>query len=76
MINSTDVIANAESAFLNGKRGTFAIVRTPEDGKLWYAAPGVQSDVLLLRMYANGRAIVYGRASNHFNDMGRATCRY
>ena len=57
MINSTDVIATAESAFLNGKRGTFAIVRTPEDGKLWYAAPGVQSDVLLLRMYANGRAI-------------------
>ena len=35
----------------------YAIVRTPEDGKLWYAAPGVQSDVLLLRMYANGRAI-------------------
>lgn len=57
MINSTDVIATAESAFLNGKRGTFAIVRMPEDGKLWYAAPGVQSDVLLLRMYANGRAI-------------------
>ena len=57
MINSTDVIATAESAFLNGKRGTFAIVRTPEDGKLWYAAPGVQSAVLLLRMYANGRAI-------------------
>lgn len=48
-ISVSEVINNAERAFLNGKRGTFAIVRTL-DGKLWYAAPGVQTEVTFLRM--------------------------
>ena len=39
-----DIIAEAENSFLRGKSGTFAVVRTP-DGKLWYAAPGVQTAV-------------------------------
>lgn len=45
----SEIINNAEHAFLNGKRGTFAIVRTP-DGSLWYAAPGVQTEVKFLRI--------------------------
>ena len=44
-----NIIAEAESCFLRGKTGTFAVVRTP-DGKLWYAAPGVQTAVKLLRL--------------------------
>ena len=44
-----DIIAEAENSFLRGKSGTFAVVRTP-DGKLWYAAPGVQTAVNLLRL--------------------------
>ena len=44
-----NIIAEAESCFLRGKTGTFAVVRTP-DGKLWYAAPGVQTAVNLLRL--------------------------
>ena len=46
-----DIIAEAESCFLRGKPGTFAVVRTP-DGKLWYAAPGVQTSVRHLRIRA------------------------
>ena len=46
-----DIIAEAERCFLRGKPGTFAVVRTP-DGKLWYAAPGVQTSVRHLRIRA------------------------
>ena len=46
-----DIIAEAENSFLRGKSGTFAVVRTP-DGKLWYAAPGVQTSVRHLRIRA------------------------
>ncbi len=50
-----DIIAEAESCFLRGKPGTFAVVRTP-DGKLWYAAPGVQTHVRHLRIRAFERS--------------------
>lgn len=50
MLNYEEIIAKAQSTFLNGKRGTFAIVRTPENNKLWYAAPGVQSEIPFLRL--------------------------
>lgn len=48
-ISTSEVIQTAEHAFLNGKRGTFAIVRTL-DGNLWYAAPGAQTEVKYLRI--------------------------
>lgn len=50
-----DIIAEAERCFLRGKPGTFAVVRTP-DGKLWYAAPGVQTHVRHLRIRAFERS--------------------
>ena len=51
MYNGTyeDIIAEAERCFLHGKSGTFAVVRD-FNGKLWYAGPGVQTDVKLLRL--------------------------
>ena len=54
---TTEIISKAESAFLNGKHGTFAIVRTPDDNKLWYAAPGIQSEVAFLRIRLQDRVI-------------------
>lgn len=56
VISYDEVISKAESAFLNGKRGTFALVRTP-DGKIWYAGPGVQTAVLFLRIRFRDRVI-------------------
>lgn len=53
-MNKLDVIRSAESAFLHGKRGTFAIARTSE-GSLRYFAPGVQTEVRFLRIKLHDR---------------------
>ena len=43
------ITAEADSCLCHAKRGTFAIMRTP-DGGLWYVGPGTQSHVLFLRV--------------------------